>query len=125
MVGSALGVGRCPFTRLRGGGGHEAGDRRHGRQPGVGAARRRGAGAAGAPGTRSERHRDEEPAGERPRVGHLPVRWRRDPGVLWRTAPGYLVLATTDGSSLEVAGSGADVWRYLADWISEEELTAD
>lgn len=52
------------------------------------------------------------------------MRWRRSPRVLWRTAPGYLVLATLDGRTAEVGGSGCDVWAGLADWITEEELTA-
>lgn len=52
------------------------------------------------------------------------MRWRRRPRVLWRTAPGYLALATVDGRTLEVDGPGGDVWAQLAGWITEEELTA-
>lgn len=52
------------------------------------------------------------------------MRWRRNPCVLWRTAPGYLALATVDGHSVEVGGPGADVWWRLTDWISDEDLTA-
>lgn len=52
------------------------------------------------------------------------MKWRRNPRVLWRAAPGYLVLATMDGRTLEVAGPGGDVWAGLAGWITEEELTA-
>jgi hypothetical protein len=44
--------------------------------------------------------------------------------VLWRTAPGYLALATVDGRTVEVGGPGADVWQRLTDWTSDEELTA-
>jgi hypothetical protein len=33
--------------------------------------------------------------------------------VLWRTAPGYLVLSTVDGVPIEVLGPGADVWEAL------------
>lgn len=51
------------------------------------------------------------------------MRWRRNPEVLWRTVPGYLVLATMDGLTVEVHGPGGDVWARLADWITEEELT--
>jgi hypothetical protein len=52
------------------------------------------------------------------------VRWRRGPGILWRTAPSYLVLATIDGRTVEVAGSGADVWARLGSWITEDEVAA-
>lgn len=52
------------------------------------------------------------------------MRWRRGSRVLWRTAPGYLALATVDGRTLEVTGPGRDVWDRLTGWISEEELTA-
>jgi hypothetical protein len=52
------------------------------------------------------------------------MRWRRTPQVLWRTAPGYLALATVDGRITEVGGSGGDIWTHLAGWITEEELTA-
>ena len=44
--------------------------------------------------------------------------------MLWRTAPGYLVLAGVDGEVIEVGGPGCDVWARLAEWVSEEELTA-
>lgn len=50
--------------------------------------------------------------------------WRRSPGVLWRTVPGYVALATVDGRTTEIEGPGCDVWARLADWIEEEELTA-
>lgn len=52
------------------------------------------------------------------------MRWRRNPQVLWRTAPGYLALATIEGRTVEVEGTGADIWVRLADWITEEDLTA-
>ncbi len=52
------------------------------------------------------------------------MRWQRNPRVLWRTAPGYLVLGTVDGRTAEVLGPGGDVWARLAEWITEEELTA-
>ena len=51
------------------------------------------------------------------------MRWRRNPNVLWRIAPGYLALATMDGLTVEVHGPGCDVWAQLAGWITEEELT--
>ena len=51
------------------------------------------------------------------------MRWRRNSGVLWRIAPGYLALATVDGRPLEVGGPGGDVWARLAEWVAEEELT--
>jgi hypothetical protein len=44
--------------------------------------------------------------------------------VLWRTAPGYLVLADVDGRYLEVEGPGCDVWDRLNDWIAEDDLSA-
>jgi len=53
------------------------------------------------------------------------VRWRRNRRVLWRTAPGYLVLTTPEDRTLEVDGPGGDVWAELADWITEEHLIAD
>lgn len=52
------------------------------------------------------------------------MRWRRSPTVLWRTAPGYLALATVDGTAIEVEGPGADIWVRLADWTTEDDLTA-
>ena len=52
------------------------------------------------------------------------MRWRRGTQVLWRTAPGYLVLATVDGRTVEVGGAGAEVWVRLAEWTTEEHLTA-
>jgi Coenzyme PQQ synthesis protein D (PqqD) len=52
------------------------------------------------------------------------VRWRRSPGALWRVAPGYLVLGTVDGRTLEVGGPGCDVWERLAGWVDGEELAA-
>lgn len=52
------------------------------------------------------------------------MRWRRSPLVLWRAAPGYLVLATVDGHTVEVEGSGAEVWARLVSWITQEQLTA-
>jgi hypothetical protein len=51
------------------------------------------------------------------------MRWRRNRGVIWRTAPGYLALATVDGRTLEIDGPGSDVWARLVEWIHEEELT--
>jgi hypothetical protein len=53
------------------------------------------------------------------------VRWRRSPGALWRAVPGYLVLATVDGRTLEVEGPGGDVWAGLEAWTAEEDLAAD
>ena len=44
--------------------------------------------------------------------------------MLWRTAPGYLVLATVHGKVIEVEGPGCDVWIRLADWTTEEDLIA-
>ena len=52
------------------------------------------------------------------------MRWRRSPLVLWRAAPGYLVLGTVSGHTIEVEGSGADVWARLVSWITQEEVTA-
>ena len=52
------------------------------------------------------------------------MRWRRSTEVLWRTAPGYLALATVDGRTVEVGGAGAEIWVRLADWTTEEDLTA-
>ena len=52
------------------------------------------------------------------------MRWRRSPTALWRVAPGYLVLGTVDGRTLEVDGPGGDVWERLTGWVTAEELTA-
>lgn len=52
------------------------------------------------------------------------MRWRRNPRVLWRTAPGYLAVATVGGHTLEVGGPGGELWLHLAEWITEEELIA-
>jgi hypothetical protein len=52
------------------------------------------------------------------------MRWRRGRQVLWRRAPGYLVLATTDDCTIEVDGPGCDVWELLSGWTTEEEITA-
>jgi hypothetical protein len=53
------------------------------------------------------------------------MRWRRATEVLWRTAPGYLVLAGVDGRIVEVDGPGGDIWSRLCSWVTEEELIAD
>lgn len=52
------------------------------------------------------------------------MRWRRNPRVLWRVAPGYLVLGTVDGRTIEVDGPGCDVWELLTGWVNEGEVTA-
>ena len=52
------------------------------------------------------------------------MRWRRSPRVLWRVAPGYLVLGTVDGRTIEVDGPGCDVWELLTGWVEDEQLTA-
>jgi hypothetical protein len=50
------------------------------------------------------------------------VRWRRDPTVLWRSAPGFLALGTVDGRTRVVEGPGHDVWSLLDDWVAEDDL---
>ncbi len=50
------------------------------------------------------------------------MRWRRPPGVLWRAAPGYLVLGSVEGDVLEIDGPGADVWANLGGWITLDAL---
>ena len=50
------------------------------------------------------------------------MRWRRSPSALWRVAPGYLVLGTVDGRTIEVEGPGGQVWELLGHWATEEEL---
>lgn len=52
------------------------------------------------------------------------MRWRRNPQVLWRIAPQYLVLAMVDGRTLEVGGAGADIWGRLTEWVTEDDLIA-
>ncbi len=52
------------------------------------------------------------------------MRWRRSPRVLWRMAPGYLVLGAVDGRTVEVDGPGCDVWELLTDWVTDDALTA-
>jgi coenzyme PQQ synthesis protein D (PqqD) len=52
------------------------------------------------------------------------VKWRRSPQALWRTAPGYLALSTVDGRTVEVGGPGGDIWVLLAEWITDDDLTA-
>ena len=54
----------------------------------------------------------------------MTIRWRRGPGVLWRTAPGYLVLGTVEGRVIEVEGPGGEVWELLTGWMDEGEVTA-
>lgn len=54
----------------------------------------------------------------------MKTRWRRNPRVLMRMAPGYLALATVEGHAVEVTGPGGDIWIRLARWITEEELVA-
>lgn len=51
------------------------------------------------------------------------ARWRRNPAVLWRRAPGYLVLARVDGPVVEAYGPAGDAWAALAEWTTEDELT--
>lgn len=52
------------------------------------------------------------------------TRWRRRSDVLWRTAPGYLVVGTVDGRTLEVEGPGDEVWALLETWTTERDLVA-
>lgn len=52
------------------------------------------------------------------------MRWRRNPGVLWRVAPGYLVVGTPDGRIIEVDGPGGEVWQLLTGWVEEDHLAA-
>ena len=51
------------------------------------------------------------------------MRWRRNDQVLWRAVPDHLVLATVDGDILEVDGSAAEVWKRLASWVDDTDLT--
>jgi hypothetical protein len=37
----------------------------------------------------------------------------REANVLWRVAPGYLVLATLDGEVYESAGPAPEIWRAI------------
>jgi hypothetical protein len=53
------------------------------------------------------------------------VRWRRDPEVLWRAVPGYLVLATLDGRVTEATGPAGEAWRRLEQWTEEAQLTKE
>ncbi len=42
--------------------------------------------------------------------------------MLWRTAPGYLVVASIDGQTLEVGGPGGEIWGLLDEWIAEADV---
>ena len=42
--------------------------------------------------------------------------------VLWRAAPGYLVLSTPEGQVTSITGPGFDVWELLAEPIDSETI---
>lgn len=50
--------------------------------------------------------------------------WKRADNVLWRAIPGYLVVATVDGTPSEVFGPGSEIWTLLAEPISVDDLVA-
>ena len=50
------------------------------------------------------------------------VIWSRAGNVLWRSVPGYLVLATDGGTPSEVFGSGSEVWELLQHPVETEAL---
>lgn len=52
------------------------------------------------------------------------MRWARAVDVLWRSAPGYLVLGHSDGSTIEIAGPGGEIWNRLEVPVDEEQLVA-
>ena len=39
--------------------------------------------------------------------------WQRHPSVVWRAAPGYLVVGRPGSPTMEVYGPGADMWELL------------
>jgi hypothetical protein len=50
---------------------------------------------------------------------------KRGPDVVWRAIDQLLVLGKPDGTVVEVAGPGADVWRLLGTTATLEELVAE
>ena len=44
--------------------------------------------------------------------------------MLWRVAPGHLVLGTVDGRTIEVDGPGGELWELLTDWVEDDDVTA-
>jgi hypothetical protein len=53
------------------------------------------------------------------------ARYRRRPDLLSRTAPGVVVLARVDGTSVTLTGSGASVWALLDEARTVGDLAAD
>lgn len=55
------------------------------------------------------------PVGERDR-------WVRSPAVLWRTAPGFLVVADVDGELTRAEGPAAAIWDLLDEPRTIEQI---
>lgn len=53
------------------------------------------------------------------------MKWARAPHVLWRTAPGYLVLGELNGSTTEIVGPGGEIWQRLDQPIEEDTLVTE
>jgi hypothetical protein len=51
--------------------------------------------------------------------------WTRRPDVLWRVAPGYLVLATPEGEPHEAIGPAAEIWMLIESPRSTGEIVAE
>jgi hypothetical protein len=52
----------------------------------------------------------------------VPDRWVRRASVLWRTAPGFLVIAYVDGEVTRAEGPAPEIWDLLADPRTADEL---
>jgi hypothetical protein len=50
-------------------------------------------------------------------------RWVRSERVLWRTAPGFLVVADADGEVTRAEGPAADIWELLVQPLTADELS--
>jgi hypothetical protein len=50
--------------------------------------------------------------------------WAHAHDAIWRTAPGYLALASIDGSAIEIRGPACDIWKLLESPIEEAQLVA-
>lgn len=45
--------------------------------------------------------------------------------VLWRSAPGFLVVSTIDGEAFTAEGGAAQVWDHLTDPVTVDQLCAE
>jgi hypothetical protein len=67
--------------------------------------------------------RSAVPSDMPPRAGSVSAVWRRRADVLWRAAPEYLVVSTTDAQTIEFGGPASEIWQLLASPRSVAEMS--